>query len=583
MVPSLALFVSALPLLSWVCAAPPAHHFVEKSSIRLPRGWTHHGTPSPHTPITLRFGLAQPYFHQIESALLEISDPSSPRWTEHLTKEEVEKFSAPHSDSIILLESFLVSHGIDITGDALQRTPASDWISLKTTIGIAEKLLDTTYSIYANHETGLTAIRTMSYSLPAHLHDHIDVVQPTNYFPSGRPLLSSLIVDDGSFNQQSGPAPAPVPQPNMSLPELKTLYRTNAYKAKGTRSSIGITGYLEQYANLADLKHFYSIFYPPALKSTLHVELINGAINSQNISEAGIEANLDVQFAGGISYPVKQIFYSTYGRGQNTNRSISYEDNGNEPYDVFLTYLLRKKTKDLPQVLTTSYGEDEDTVPINYARRVCKLYAALGTRGVSALHASGDGGVGRVGETGACFTPNRFVPIFPGGCPYVTTVGATYQIPETTVRFSGGGFSDYFPRPWYQHHAVPRYLKTLGSTYEGLFNKSGRAYPDVAAQGYRYFIVYQGKVIRVSGTSASTPTFAAIIALLNDALLSKGRRPLGFLNPWIYSLKPGVLNDITTGSNPGCGTTGFNATRGWDPATGFGTPDLPRLLKALKL
>ncbi|KAF8320991.1 uncharacterized protein EI90DRAFT_2845347, partial [Cantharellus anzutake] len=89
---------------------------------------------------------------------------------------------APHSDSVILLESFLVSHGIDTTGDALQRTTANDWISLKTTIEIAEKPLDTTYSIYANHKIGLTAICTMSYSLPAHLHDHIDVVQPTNYF-----------------------------------------------------------------------------------------------------------------------------------------------------------------------------------------------------------------------------------------------------------------------------------------------------------------------------------------------------------------------------------------------------------------
>ncbi|KAF8321022.1 uncharacterized protein EI90DRAFT_3080187 [Cantharellus anzutake] len=295
MVPSLALLVSALPLLSWVCAALPAPHFVEKSSIRLPRGWTHHGIPR----------LALPSLSVLGSPSLTFT---------HLSKEEVE--------DIILLESFLVSHGIDITRDALQRTPASDWISLKTTIEIAEKLLDTTFSIYANHETRLTAIRTTSYSLPAHLHDHIDVVQPTNYSPS---------VDDGAFNQQSAPAPVPSPQPNMSLPELKALYCTDAYKAKGTRSSIGITGYLEQYANLADLKQFYSIFHPPALKSILHVGLINGAINSQNISEAGIEANLDAQFAGGISYPVKQILYSTYGRGQNTNRSISYEDNGNEP------------------------------------------------------------------------------------------------------------------------------------------------------------------------------------------------------------------------------------------------------------
>ncbi|KAF8334118.1 tripeptidyl peptidase A [Cantharellus anzutake] len=587
MIPSLAWFVSALPLLSWMCTALPEHHFVEKSSIRrLPRGWFYHGTPSPRTPITLHFGLTQPHFHQIESALLEISDPSSPRWMQHLTKEEVEEFSAPHTDSVILLESFLVSHGIDITGDALQRTPANDWISLKTTIGIAEKFLNTTYSIYVNHETGLTAIRTTSYSLPAHLHDHIDVVQPTDYFPSGRPLLSSLIVDDGSLNQRSASASAPLPQLNMSLPQLKQLYHTDAYKAKGTRSSIGIAGYLEQYANLADLKQFYSLFYPPAVNSTPHVELINGAINSQNISEAGVEANLDVQFTGGISYPLKQIFYSTYGRGENTNKSVSYQDNGNEPYHIFLPYLLGKKTEDLPLVLTSSYGEDEDTVPIDYARRVCKLYAALGSRGVSALHSSGDGGVdgvGHAGGSGACSTPNRFVPVFPAGCPHVTTVGATYQIPETAWTSSGGGFSNYFPSPQYQHRAVSSYLETLGSVYEGLFNKSGRAYPDCASQGYRCSIVYQGEVKHASGTSVSSPTFAAIIALLNDALLSKGRGPLGFLNPWIYSLEPGVLNDITTGSNPGCGTTGFNATKGWDPVTGFGTPDLPRLLKALQL
>ncbi|KAF8320995.1 peptidase S8/S53 domain-containing protein [Cantharellus anzutake] len=526
---------------------------------------------SHHSPFWAHLALLSPF---------EISDPSSPRWTEHLSKEEVEEFSAPQKVSscsnLFLSRTASISHAThsnehpQVIGSH-SRPPLKSQRNFSTQpFQYMRTTRPDSLRFVQRHIVFLLTCTTISTSFS---------LRTT---PLLVDLLSSLIVDDGAFNQQSAPTPVPSPQPNMSLPELKTLYRTDAYKAKGTRSSIGITGYLEQYANFADLKQFYSIFHPPALKSALHVGLINGAIGSRNISEAGIEANLDVQFAGGVSYPVKQIFYSTYGRGQNTNQSISYEDNGNEPYDVFLTYL-RKKTKDLPQVLTTSYGEDENTVPINYARRVCKLYAALGTRGVSALHASGDGGVGRMGETGACFTPNRFVPIFPGGCPYVTTVGATYQIPETTVRFSGGRFSDYFPRPWYQHHAVPRYLKTLGSTYEGLFNKNGGAYPDVAAQGYRYFIVYQGKVIRVSGTSASTPTFAAIIALLNDALLSKGRRPLGFLNPWIYTLKSGVLNDITTGSNPGCGTTGFNATRGWDPATGFGTPDLPRLLKALKL
>ena len=57
--------------------------------------------------------------------------------------------------------------------------------------------------------------------------------------------------------------------------------------------------------------------------------------------------------------------------------------------------------------------------------------------------------------------------------------------------------------------------------------------------------------------------------------------PLGFLNPLVYTLDalvPGrAWNDITTGNNPGCGTPGFNATKGWDPVTGVGTPNFGKL------
>ena len=84
----------------------------------------------------------------------------------------------------------------------------------------------------------------------------------------------------------------------------------------------------------------------------------------------------------------------------------------------------------------------------------------------------------------------------------------------------------------------------------------------------------------IGGTSASAPTFAGIVSLLNSARLSKGLRPLGFLNPLVYAIEaldPGAFNDITTGNNPGCGTPGFNATRGWDPVTGVGTPNFGKL------
>jgi hypothetical protein len=111
-----------------------------------------------------------------------------------------------------------------------------------------------------------------------------------------------------------------------------------------------------------------------------------------------------------------------------------------------------------------------------------------------------------------------------------------------------------------------------------------QAYPDVAALGYDYLVVYQGNKTYVGGTSCSSPTFAAIVSMLNDARISDRKAPLGFLNPFLYAIGYTALNDITEGNNPGCGTEGFNvrhiripssrfidvdthgqATKGWDP------------------
>ncbi|KAJ7502624.1 hypothetical protein B0H11DRAFT_1712608, partial [Mycena galericulata] len=53
----------------------------------------------------------------------------------------------------------------------------------------------------------------------------------------------------------------------------------------------------------------------------------------------------------------------------------------------------------------------------------------------------------------------------------------------------------------------------------------------VSAQGFNLEIIYQGQTKLVSGTSCSSPIFAAIIALLNAELVQAGKPILGFLNP----------------------------------------------------
>jgi tripeptidyl-peptidase-1 len=131
------------------------------------------------------------------------------------------------------------------------------------------------------------------------------------------------------------------------------------------------------------------------------------------------QANLDVQYAGSISYPTQNIYYSTGGSPPFVPDSAT-PTNTNEPYLNWLEFILNQTS--IPQTISTSYGDDEQTVPEDYARSVCDLFAQLGAKGVSVLFSSGDAGVG----DGSCLSnddPNRtqFIPIFPASCePFVS-------------------------------------------------------------------------------------------------------------------------------------------------------------------
>lgn len=312
---------------------------------------------------------------------------------------------------------------------------------------------------------------------------------------------------------------------------------------------MGIAGFLNQWPIKTDLTKFMTSYVTEGNSAqTFTCVLVNGGTCPQTASQAGVEANLDVQYARAITEFIPNTYYSTAGNGP----WLGSGTNTNEPYLEFLNYMLALSNTALPQTLSISYGDDEETVPLYYADEVCNLFAQLGARGVSVLVASGDSGVGTTCKTG---TVKTFTTSFPAACPWVTVVGGTTgNSPEAAWTGSGGGFSSIFGRPAYQNTTVAKWLTTdtTHTAVASYFNASGRAYPDVAAQSTNFIITVAGTNELVAGTSCATPTFASIIQLLNSDRLLSGKTALGFLNPWLYSSAYTALTDITTGKNTGC-------------------------------
>ncbi|KAL2371821.1 hypothetical protein RJ035_002836 [Blastomyces gilchristii] len=597
--------------------------YVLKSSVDLPTGWSRKSSVSGDRVIRVSIGLKQHGWETLEQHLMEISDPSHPRYGKYLSSTEVNRLVrvAPTSSNLVtawLQEASSLPSNLTVSA-------SEDLISFNAPIGVVERLFRANYAEYQN-ENGFTMIRSLTWSIPAGLVDHIDVVEPTNSFfiPRGQsrygglpppdwerehriPTYEELVEEDVLERGHLGiplahelsQAPTVKEACNrlaISIVCLSVLYGTWGYPQKAfAKNSIALVNFLGEVNNRSDIELFLNRYNPSAAKANAAYQFTTEIIADgddqqtpntpeQNNANKGFEGALDAQTILGLSWPVPMTTYNV-GSKPPFRPVEDHQENTNEPYLAWLQYMQTKET--LPHVISISYADTERSVPPEYARRVCREFAKLGARGVSILVASGDWGVGK---SERCVMDNgrgkqrRFAPSFPSSCPYVTSVGATRLVGSEIVGFdgrgdfaSGGGFSELFERPRYQAMAVENYLEALGNEHQGLFNRRGRGYPDIAALGYHFSVLWNGQAHLQDGTSASAPTVSAIIALVNDALLDNGHPPLGFLNPWLYSEARDAFTDITWGSNRGCNTSGFPALAGWDPATGLGTPWFPKL------
>ncbi|KAL2062257.1 hypothetical protein VTL71DRAFT_6523 [Oculimacula yallundae] len=607
----------------------------EKLGVLQPR-WAVNGIlPRDDNSIQMRIAITQQNLHRAEELLMEVSDPTSPLFGQHWSKDRISEVFSPSEASTEAVKSWLIASGID--ADQITRSRDGGWLKFPIELSHAEKLLKAKYQIYTDSQTGDHQLACESYSIPQSVRAHIDFIMPTVHLTPRKSKHARSVASSHDLSLEPvktsdlGVSDDRIKNKDLTVCDslttpdcLRALYKMPEGKTANPKNTYGILELSPETYNQDGLNVFFKNFTRPLVGRPPKLESIDGGSRPPpgppSISSSWVEGNLDLSYSMSLVYPQNvtlyqigdnyiggsfELFldavdgsYCTYLGGDDPAHNPQYPDPTPGGYNQTKMCGGAKP----PTVVSISYDGDEANFTPFYTNRMCNEYMMLGLQGMSILFASADYGVaGWQGCLDPATTGTLFSPAFPASCPYVTSVGAT-QIPvgssvldpniEVAIDFpivSSGGFSNQFPMPRYQEQAVLDWFKKHPTGYgKGIFNDSmkARGGPDVAALG-RNFIIGVGKNLPyvpedtyhlVGGTSASAPVFGSVLTLINEARLNAGKTPVGFVNPVLYG-HPEIMNDITKGSNPGCGTGGFNATTGWDPVTGLGSPNFQKMLK----
>jgi tripeptidyl-peptidase-1 len=525
---------------------------------------------------------------ELEEKFWAVSNPQSPEYKKYLSLTEVAD----------LLHPLPTEEGKQLAADAVTRylysveglvhnrkttmTKTRDLVKATLNAAAAEKFFGTHLYHFqpsgaaAAMHPGLDVIRAGGeYTLPDDIADKVSIVEKLIRLPSleapkiGAPseVVQKLrgAGGDDPFNSCdtklcTGATTPAVLQARYGYPKLSNYTKGNG---------MAVAEFQFQGVDDEDLSNFAST----CAVDHVSVDTTEGA--GGNLMP-GVEALLDVEYIEAVAAPIpltviNSVSFSLFDWAENLN-------NDDSP----------------ALVQSVSYGNDEvQQTSAEYMYDCNTQFMMNGVRGLSVLFASGDQGVW--GRTGHSPTSPGFHPDFPAGSPYVTAVGGTQFLTtstigeETTWADGGGGFSDTFAVPDYQKDAVASYFSSgVALPPAEDYNATGRGYPDVSAlagQANGYCVAARGNYLKVGGTSAACPVFAAHIAILNDKLLASGQAPMGFLNQWIHGVAgpAGAFNDVTTGTNNAGYGDGFTAAKGWDPATGWGTPNYAAMEKLLNL
>jgi len=529
---------------------------------------------------------------RLSQRLDELQDPASASYHRWLTPEESADLVGLSAGDLRTVENWLRSQGFQI----LYTARARDWVAFSGTVAEAQRTFQA--PLHRFEIAGEAHIaNTAEPSLPAALADVVGSLRGLDDFrlrPPGR-----------------GGAPARSPVPNytnlvgthyLAPDDLAAIYDINRlYSAgyDGTGQKIAVVGQSDFHP--ADIAAFRSIFNLPAnTPQTIRAYNQYPGIVSPDVTEA----ELDIEWAGAIARNATIL----YVLSNNVLDSVQYAIDQN-----------------LAPVISMSYGGCEIGNANSFldSWRVQAQKAAL--QGITWVTSSGDTGAAscEVTDPPPTAASGGKTVSFPASIPEVTAVGGTTfdegsgsywsyfngdrqgsansYIPERawndtsargTLSSTGGGFSAHYPKPaWQQGSGFP--------------TSSFRLVPDVAlaASPQHDAYIYCDQTVggscpsstvwllqqfgKVGGTSAGTPVFAGMLALLNGYLVQNGVQSqpgVGNVNPalyWLAQNSPSAFHDVAGGDNivpcvsgtSDCasGSFGYSAGTGYDLATGLGS------------
>jgi len=488
---------------------------------------------------------------KLNQLLKDQNNPLSPFYHRYLTPAEFTQLFGPTTESVSQVVDYLSGQGLHVSSISSNNT----LISASGTVAAVEQAFATSLSDYTFQGRNVHA-PTVEPSVPPRL--------------AGLILNVSGLDNVARYQPASKLVPATGPGGGYTPSELRTAYDANSLisTADGTGQTVAIFE-LDGYKP-ADITSYLSNYSLGAAKFSN--VLVDGATNTAGAG--AIEVELDMEIVSALAPGANQKIYI----GPNSTAGV------NDTYN-------RIVTDNVAKVTSTSWGLCESSSGTAELTALHNIFAQGTVQGQSFFSASGDAGAYDCGSTTLGVDSPSGDPsvVGVGGTALTVGTGGTYvsekvwSDPTDTRQFAkgvggGGGYSSFFNKPTYQ-------------TGTGVDTNTHRHVPDVSADadpstGYSVFCTATASGcssaspwIVVGGTSAAAPLWAAIATDTNQYLAGLGKPTLGGANAILYTLFNTAqtfpaYHDVTTGNN-----LFYNATAGYDLASGIGTPDVWNLAR----